>query len=57
MLSYTKNAKVNLFKFKFFRIYSVVFSMDDKYVLSGSDDTNIRLWKSVSNDPVKIVKK
>lgn len=29
--------------------------MDEKYVLSGSDDTNIRLWKSVSNEAVKIV--
>lgn len=28
------------------RIYSVKFSGDAKYVLSGSDDTNIRLWKA-----------
>lgn len=28
------------------RIFSVQFSMDAKYVLSGSDDGNIRLWKA-----------
>lgn len=28
------------------RIFAVKFSADNKYVLSGSDDTNIRLWKA-----------
>ena len=28
------------------RIFCVKYSMDSKYVLSGSDDTNIRLWKA-----------
>jgi len=39
------------------KIYSVMYSMDDKYVLSGSDDTNIRVWKAVSNEPIKILNK
>ncbi len=30
--------------------------MDDRYVVSGSDDTNIRFWKSNANDPIKLVK-
>jgi WD repeat and SOF domain-containing protein 1 len=28
------------------RVFSVKYSMDAKYVLSGSDDTNVRLWKA-----------
>jgi len=39
------------------KVYSVMYSMDDKYVLSGSDDTNIRVWKAVANDPIKILNK
>ena len=25
--------------------------------MSGSDDTNIRLWKSISNEPIKLLNK
>ncbi|ORZ33050.1 WD40-repeat-containing domain protein [Catenaria anguillulae PL171] len=32
------------------RLWCVRFSMDAKYVLSGSDDGNIRLWKSNASD-------
>ena len=39
------------------KVYSVLYTMDDKYVLSGSDDTNIRVWKSVANDPIKLLNK
>jgi WD repeat and SOF domain-containing protein 1 len=39
------------------KVYSVMYSMDDKYVLSGSDDTNIRIWKAVANDSIKILNK
>ena len=39
------------------KVYSVMYSMDDKYVLSGSDDTNIRVWKAVANDAIKILNK
>lgn len=28
------------------RIFSVKFSADANFVLSGSDDTNIRIWKA-----------
>jgi WD repeat and SOF domain-containing protein 1 len=39
------------------KVYSVMYSMDDKYVLSGSDDTNIRVWKAVANEPIKLLNK
>ncbi len=29
--------------------------MDDRFVLSGSDDTNIRFWKANANDAIKLV--
>ena len=32
------------------KIFCVKFSMDSKFVLSGSDDGNIRLWKAVASD-------
>tara|TARA_B100000795_G_scaffold182363_1_gene138218 strand:+ start:474 stop:1808 length:1335 start_codon:yes stop_codon:yes gene_type:complete len=31
------------------RLFSVLWSADDAYVLSGSDDTNVRLWRSTPN--------
>uniref|UniRef100_A0A915DY89 Sof1-like protein domain-containing protein n=1 Tax=Ditylenchus dipsaci TaxID=166011 RepID=A0A915DY89_9BILA len=31
-------------------VLSVVFSLDNKYVLSGSDEMNIRLWKSNASE-------
>lgn len=37
------------------RVYSVLFTSDDRYVVSGSDDTNIRFWKSSASDPIKLV--
>ena len=39
------------------KVYSVMYSMDDKYVLSGSDDTNLRVWKAVANEPIKLLNK
>ncbi|KAJ9061598.1 Protein sof1, variant 2 [Entomophthora muscae] len=32
------------------RVFAVKFTMDSKYVLSGSDDTNIRLWKADASE-------
>lgn len=32
------------------RIFAVKYSMDSKYVLSGSDDGNIRLWKADASE-------
>jgi WD repeat and SOF domain-containing protein 1 len=39
------------------KVYSVLFTQDDRYIVSGSDDTNIRFWKANSNDPIKLVNK
>lgn len=36
------------------RIHVVKFSTDARYILSGSDDYNIRLWRTVANDRAKI---
>mmetsp|Transcript_6052 Transcript_6052/g.14561 ORF Transcript_6052/g.14561 Transcript_6052/m.14561 type:complete len:445 (-) Transcript_6052:139-1473(-) len=35
------------------RIFSVAFSGDAKFVLSGSDDFNIRLWKASASEGIK----
>lgn len=37
------------------RVYSVLFSLDDNYVYSGSNDTNIRCWKTEASKPNKIL--
>ena len=39
------------------KVYSVLYTADSRYVLSGSDDTNIRIWKATANDPIKILTK
>ena len=33
-------------------VFSVGFSSDSKFVLSGSDDTNVRIWKANSSEQV-----
>ena len=30
-----------------------MYSMDSKFIVSGSEDTNIRIWKSHASDPIK----
>lgn len=34
------------------KVFSVLYSMDNEYVLSGSEDMNLRIWKSISYKPL-----
>ena len=34
------------------RVYAVQWSLDSEYVLSGSDDMNIRIWKALAAKPL-----
>lgn len=36
------------------RVYTVQFSGDAKYVASGSDDTNVRLWKANASEKIGV---
>jgi len=36
-------------------VSSVSYTMDGNYVLSGSEDMNIRLWKNVAYKPTGVV--
>lgn len=35
------------------QVNAVLYSMDSKYIISGSEDTNVRLWKSHASDSIK----
>lgn len=35
------------------RVFSVLYSQDNKYVLSGSDDTNLRVWKARASETLR----
>jgi len=35
------------------QVNAVLYSMDSKFIFSGSEDTNIRIWKSHAGDPIK----
>lgn len=35
------------------QVNSILYSMDNKYIISGSEDTNIRFWKAKAADPMK----
>lgn len=37
------------------RIWSVKFSLDSKYITAGSDDGNIRLWKSKASEKLGLI--
>lgn len=37
------------------RVFCVKFSCDASYVLSGSDDTNLRLWKAKASEQLGVV--
>ena len=32
---------------------AVLYSMDSRYIVTGSEDTNIRVWKAKASDPLK----
>ena len=32
------------------QVNSIIYSMDNRLILSGSEDTNIRIWKSRADD-------
>lgn len=34
------------------RVWSVRYSMDNQYIVSASDDSNLRLWKAHASDPL-----
>ena len=38
-----------------FKVNSVVWSGDNKYILSGSSDHNIRIWKARASEKLGIV--
>lgn len=45
-----------LHPFWFFRVFCVRFSCDASYVISGSDDTNLRLWKAKASEQLGVVR-
>lgn len=40
---------------RMFKVSCVVWSGDNKYILSGSSDHNVRVWKSKSNEKMGVV--
>jgi WD repeat and SOF domain-containing protein 1 len=38
-------------------LYSVLWSMDNEYIYSGSDDMNIRIWKTNASKPLGVILK
>jgi WD repeat and SOF domain-containing protein 1 len=39
------------------RVFCVTYSGDSQFVFSGSDDTNIRIWKSNASAPTHVLLK
>lgn len=37
------------------RLTCVLWSLDDKYILSGSDEMNIRMWKARASEKLGVV--
>jgi len=37
------------------KVFAVKVSVDSKFIFSGSDDTNIRIWKTEASQPLKIL--
>jgi WD repeat and SOF domain-containing protein 1 len=38
------------------RVTCVAWSLDDQYVMSGSDEMNIRLWKARASEPLGLLR-
>jgi len=38
-------------------VQAVLYSLDNQYILSGSSDMNIRIWKSLSSKPIGTISK
>jgi WD repeat and SOF domain-containing protein 1 len=36
------------------KVFSVIWSMDSKYIFSGSDETNIRVWKANASEKIGV---
>jgi WD repeat and SOF domain-containing protein 1 len=36
------------------RVFSVIYTMDNKFVVSGSDDGNVRLWKARASEKMGV---
>ena len=37
------------------RVFDVSFTADSRFVLSASDDANVRIWKTNASEPLKLV--
>ena len=37
------------------RVITVAWSLDDKYIISGSDEMNLRVWKSNASEKLGVV--
>jgi len=40
-----------------YRVFSTLYTLDTRFVLSGSDDANLRIWKSRAGDKLGVVDK
>lgn len=38
-------------------IFSTLYTLDSRFVLSGSDDANLRIWKARASDKLGVVDK